>query len=150
MGLCMEKQSRVLVCYNLGLMEQKCETLDRRVEEVRQAARERNAPDAVSGIISKYNLKRVLKYVEVDGKWELDVDYNGIESRKERYRFFVLFTEHPGLSAEEMLVIYKSREIIEEGFRALKSNMWIDPVYHSEDMRIETHTVMVVLGYLMM
>ena len=57
---------------------------------------------------------------------------------------------NPGLSAEEMLVIYKSQEIIEAGFRALKSNMWIDPVYHSKDMRIETHTVMVVLGYLLM
>jgi transposase len=128
MGLCMEKQSRVLVCYNLDLIEQKCETLDRRVEAVRQAARERSMPDAVRGLILKYNLKRILKYVEVDGKRELDVDYNGIESRKERYGFFVLFTEHPGLSAEGMLVIYKSREIVEEGFRALKSNMWIDPM----------------------
>ncbi|RZB29107.1 MAG: hypothetical protein AEth_01711, partial [Candidatus Argoarchaeum ethanivorans] len=101
-------------------------------------------------LISKYNLKRALKYVEVKGESELVVDYNKIRSRKERYGFFVLFTEHPGLSAEALLAIYKSREIVEEGFGALKSDMGINPVYHSKDMRIETHTVMVVLGYLMM
>ncbi len=49
-----------------------------------------------------------------------------------------------------MLAIYKSRGVVEEGFRALKSDMAIDPVYHSKDVRIETHTVMVVLGYLLM
>ncbi len=38
---------------------------------------------------------------------------------------------------------------MEEGFRALKSDSKIDPVYHSKDMRIETHTVLVVAGYLL-
>ena len=37
---------------------------------------------------------------------------------------------------------------MEEGFRALKSDSKVDPVYHSKDMRIETHTVLVVAGYL--
>ena len=45
------------------------------------------------------------------------------------------------MSAEEVLAIYKSQRVVEEGFRAL---------YHSKDVRIETHTVMVVLGYLLM
>lgn len=54
------------------------------------------------------------------------------------------------MSAEEVLTIYKSRGVVEEGFRALKSDMEIDPVYHSKDMRIETHIVTVVLGYLLM
>jgi transposase len=32
---------------------------------------------------------------------------------KIKYGFFVLFTEHSRLSAEEVLAIYKSREIVE-------------------------------------
>jgi transposase len=107
-------------------------------------------PEEVRWLISKYNLKRILKYTESDGKSELQIDYNEIESRKDRYGIFVLFTEHSRLSAEGVLAIYKSREIVEEGFRALKSDMRIDPVYHSKDVRIETHTVMVALGYLLM
>ncbi len=49
-----------------------------------------------------------------------------------------------------MIEIYKIRDIVEHGFRALKSDLEIDPVYHSRDDRIETHTVMVVFGYLLM
>ena len=149
-GILYGKQSRVLVCYNPDLMEQKCETLDRRVNAVRQAVESKKDADAVKWLISKYNLKRVLKYTENNGKSELKTDYNEIKSRKDRYGFFVLFTEHSGSSAEAVLAIYKSRGIVEEGFRALKSDMAIDPVYHRKDMRIETHTVMVVLGYLLM
>ena len=149
-GILYGKQSRVLVCYNPDLMEQKCETLDRRVNAVRQAVESKKDADAVKWLISKYNLKRVLKYTENNGKSELKTDYNEIKSRKDRYGFFVLFTGHSGLSAEEVLAIYKSRGVVEEGFRALKSDMAIDPVYHSKDVRIETHTVMVVLGYLLM
>ncbi len=69
-----------------------------------------------------------------------------LEARKKGYGFFVLFTNHQGLSAERLIKIYKSRDIVEQGFRALKSDLEIDPVYHSRDDRIETHTVMVVFG----
>ena len=54
------------------------------------------------------------------------------------------------LSVEEFIQIYKSRDIVEQGFRALKSDLEINPVYHSRDDRIETHTVMVVFGYFLM
>ena len=84
-GLLYEKQSRVLVCYNPDLMAQKCETLDRRVNAVRQAVKSERDADAVKWLISKYNLKRVLKYTENKGKSELQIDYNEIKSRKDRY-----------------------------------------------------------------
>lgn len=84
------------------------------------------------------------------GKLKLEVNDDEIAARKEQYGFFALFTNHPGLSAEDMIAIYKSRNVVEEGFRALKSDSKIDPVYHSKDMRIETHTVLVVAGYLLL
>jgi len=58
--------------------------------------------------------------------------------------------EHPDLTAEMIIEIYKSRDIVEEGFRALKSDMGINPTYHSKDMRIETHVILVVFGYLLL
>lgn len=39
---------------------------------------------------------------------------------------------------------------MEQGFRSLKSDMEIAPVYHSKDKRIETHTVLVISGYLLL
>src|SRR5660397_190784 len=104
----------------------------------------------ISMVISKYHLKKALEIVKKDKKIDIEINNTILEARKKGYGFFVLFTNHEGLSAEKLINIYKSRDIVELGFRALKSDLEIDPVYHSRDDRIETHTVMVVFGYLLM
>ena len=142
------KKSKVLVCYNPYLMKQKCEILDRKVDSVKQMVMDGRSLEDIKERVSKYNLKRALKLVENDGRVELDIDINDLDDRKMRYGFFVLFTEHPNMLAEKILEIYKSRELVEEGFRALKSDLEINPTYHSKDVRIETHVILVVFGYL--
>lgn len=144
------KKARVLVCYNPYLMEQKCDILDRKVDAIKQMVTDGSNLEDVKERISKYNLKRALKPVENDGKMELEIDNDDLDARKMRFGFFILFTEHPDLSAEMIIEIYKSRDIVEEGFRALKSDMGINPTYHSKDVRIETHVVLVVFGYLLL
>ena len=145
-----KKKSRVLVCYNPDIMELKCKILDRKVEHIKKMVKEGETQDDIKMQISKYHLKKALKIVKKKRKIEIEIDDNLLETRKKGYGFFVLFTNHQGLSAEELIKIYKSRDIVEQGFRALKSDLEIDPVYHSRDDRIETHTVMVVFGYLLM
>ncbi len=86
-----------------------------------------------------------MKIVEKSQKIEVEINDKVLEARKNGYGFFVLFTNHIGLSAEKLIKIYKSRDIVEQGFRALKSDLEIDPVYHSRDDRIESH-VRVVFG----
>ena len=144
------KKSRVLVCYNPDLMELKCGILDQKVEHITKMVNDGQNQDDIKILISKYHLKTAIKIVEINGKMEVDIDDRVLETRKKGYGFFVLFTNHKRLSAEEFIEIYKSRDIVEQGFRALKSDLEIDPVYHSRDDRIETHTVMVVFGYLLM
>ncbi len=145
-----KKKSRVLVCYNPDIMELKCKILDRKVEHIKKMVKDGETQDDIKMQISKYHLKKALKIVKKKRKIEIEIDDNVLETRKKGYGFFVLFTNHQGLSAEELIKIYKSRDIVEQGFRALKSDLEIDPVYHSRDDRIETHTVMVVFGYLLM
>ena len=101
-------------------------------------------------MISKYHLKKALEIVKKDQKIDVKINDNVLEDRKKGYGFFVLFTNHETLSADKLIKIYKSRDIVEQGFRALKSDLEIDPVYHSRDDRIESHIVMVVFGYLLM
>ena len=144
------KKSRVLVCFNPDIMELKCKILDRKVEHIKKMVKEGETQDDIKMQISKYHLKKALKTVKKGRKIEVEIDDNVLEARKKGYGFFVLFTNHLGLSAKELIEIYKSRDIVEQGFRALKSDLEIDPVYHSRDDRIETHTVMVVFGYLLM
>ena len=144
------KKTKVLVCYNPYLMEQKCEILDRKVDAVKQMVTDGSSLEDIKELISKYNLKRALKPIENDGRLELEIDINDLDARKMRYGFFVLFTEHPDMSAEKIIEIYKSRNLVEEGFRALKSDLEINPTYHSKDMRIETHVILVIFGYLLL
>jgi len=145
-----KKKSRVLVCYNPDIMELKCKILDRKVEHIKKMAKDGENQDDIKMMISKYHLKKALKIVKKNKKIEVEIDGNVLETRKKGYGFFVLFTNHQELSAKEFINIYKSRDIVEQGFKALKSDLEIDPVYHSRDDRIETHTVMVVFGYLLM
>ncbi|TFH41032.1 MAG: hypothetical protein E4G94_08590 [ANME-2 cluster archaeon] len=144
------KKSRVLVCYNPDLMEQKCDNLDRKVDMVKKIVEEGGILEEVNGMISKYNLKRALKPVENEGRLELNINNDDLDTRKKRYGFFVLFTEHLEMSAEKMIGIYKSRDLVEGGFRVLKSEMEVNPVFHSKDIRIETHVILVVLGYFLL
>jgi transposase len=144
------RKSRVLVCFNPDIMELKCKILNRKVEHIKKMVKEGEPQDDIKMQISKYHLKKVLDIVKKGKKRDIKINDSMLETRKKGYGFFVLFTNHQRLSAEELIGIYKSRDIVEQGFRALKSDLEIDPVFHSRDDRIEAHTVMVVFGYLLM
>jgi transposase len=145
-----DRKSRVLVCYNSDIMELKCKILDRKVDHIKKMVKEGENQDDIKMQISNYHLKKALEIFKKGNKIHLKINDKVLETRKKGYGFFVLFTNHQRLSAEELIGIYKSRDIVEQGFRALKSDLEIDPVYHSRDDRIEAHTVMVVFGYLLM
>jgi len=144
------KKFRVLACYNPDLMEQKCDILDSKVDMVKQMMENGGTLEEVKELIAKYNLKRALKPVENEGRLELGIDTENLDARKMRYGFFVLFTDHPDMSPEKIIKIYKSRDLVEEGFRALKSDMDVNPVFHNKDVRIETHAILVVFGYFLL
>ena len=42
---------------------------------------------------------------------------------------------------------YKSRDLVEKGFQELNTDFSVCPIRHSEDRRIETHTIFTVYGY---
>ena len=141
---------RVLVCYNPAIREQKCKTLDDKLKAIKQKMESGASTEEIGELIARFNLKQALQPIKERGKIMLKVNEDNLKARRERYGFFALFTDHPNLSAEEIIKIYKGKEIVEQGFRALKSDMEIAPVYHSKDKRIETHTVLVIFGYLLL
>lgn len=147
------EECSVLVCYDPNIEIQKNKSLDKKVEDVKEKLIEVNKskkPDAseVEALISKHKLKRAM---EVKGKkrLELVVDDEELKKRRRYFGFFVLFSNDLSLGCD-MIIIYKIKDVIEEGFRVLKSDMEITPEYHSRDDRIETHNVLVVCGYLLL
>jgi len=77
------------------------------------------------------------------------VDDTELKERRKYFGFFVPFSNDLSLGCK-LIDIYKIRDVIEEGFRVLHSDMEITPEYHSRDDRIETHNVLVVCGYLLL
>ncbi len=147
------KKCSILVCYNPDMNKQKNETMDQNIESVRKKIVDVNKmkkPDAseVTALISKYSLKKALT-VKGKAKFKLIVDEDELKKRRKYFGFFVLLSNDI-LIDEKMIDIYKSRNIVEEGFRVLKTDMEVTPEYHCRDDRIETHTVLVVLGYLLL
>ena len=147
------KMCSVLVCYNPAIEVKKNNSLDRKVENVKNKVIQANKskePDTleVKKLISRYNLKRAL---DVKGKKRLKlvVDDTELKERRKYFGFFVPFSNDLSLGCK-LIDIYKIRDVIEEGFRVLHSDMEITPEYHSRDDRIETHNVLVVCGYLLL
>ncbi|ODS35313.1 MAG: hypothetical protein A7316_02585 [Candidatus Altiarchaeales archaeon WOR_SM1_86-2] len=144
------KKCSILVCYNPDIDKKKNKTLDRNVQKVKDKVLEINKlkkPDAydAEALISKYNLKRAM---EVKGKkrFKLVINNTEIDNRRKYFGFFVPFSNDLSLK-ENLIDIYKFRDVIEEGFRVLKTDMEIAPEHHGRDDRIETHNVLVVCGY---
>jgi len=86
-----------------------------------------------------------------------------LDSRREKFGFFALFT-HCDMTPVEMIKVYKSRDLVEKGFQELNTDFSVCPIMpcpagsgidesrrdslrHSEDRRIETHTIFTVYGY---
>ena len=148
--------SHVLVCYNPDVERTKNNSLDRRVEIVKQKVSSLNKKggsldgkcDVVNPVVAKHSLKRAMEVIknEVDGVIELVVDKEDLDSRREKFGFFALFT-HCDMTPAEMIKVYKSRDLVEKGFQELNTDFSVCPIRHSEDLRIETHTIFKVCGY---
>jgi transposase len=148
--------SHVLVCYNPDVKQTKNNGLDRRVRIVEQKVLSLNKRDgaldnkcdAVNSLITKHNLKKAMKVIknEADGVIELDIDKEDLDSRRDKYGFFALFT-HCDMTPAKMIKVYKSRDLVEKGIQELNTDFSVCPIRHSEDRRIETHTVFTVYGY---
>ena len=79
--------------------------------------------------------------------WELD------EAALEKARLFdgklIVVTNHLDLPAEAVIERYKSLADIERGFRVLKSELEIGPMYHRLPKRIRAHALICFLALLL-
>lgn len=153
------RECTVLVCFDQDVARQKREVLKRKIREVREEAERQNGIrdkpvderyQAVMALVSRHQVKRAVK-VEKEKEGDritLHLEKDEISRRKRGYGYFVLFSDLD-LGGEETLRIYKSKKVVEEAFRVLKTDLEGDLVFHSKDRRIETHAVMMYHDYLL-
>jgi len=86
--------------------------------------------------------QRLRRIVRVDLKSELftyDIDEQALALARAMDGKLLLVTNTPDLSAAEVIARYKSLADIERGFRMLKSDIEISPVYHRLPDQIRAH-----------
>ena len=147
--------SRVLVCYNPDVEKEKNKTLDGKIRTIEQRVELLNKKGGsldskladINSLIETCNLKRAITVVKEGNKLELEIDNEDLDTRREKFGFFALFTHHKDLTAKDIITIYKSKDLVEKGFEALNIDFNVCPINHSKDKRIETHIIFKICGY---
>lgn len=62
---------------------------------------------------------------------------------------FILQTNDPRLSSEEIVGAYRQLQEVERAFRVLKSLIKVRPIYHRAERRVEAHIFICFLAYLL-
>ena len=87
--------------------------------------------------------------IKVDLKSELftyEIDKTALKRARMMDGKLILVTNVPDLSPEELIVRYKALADIERGFRVLKSEIEIAPVFHRLPQRIRAHALICFLA----
>lgn len=89
------------------------------------------------------------RYVRLDRKDELVIDRDAIREAERLDGKWVLITNDDTLSPEDVADAYLSSQVIERGFRTMKSGqIEVRPMFHRLDHRIEAHVKICVLALL--
>jgi transposase len=99
--------------------------------------------------VSEAHLSRIIK---VDLKSELftyDIDERALAHARLMDGKLLLVTNTPDLGPDEVLKRYKSLADIERGFRVLKSEIEIGPVYHRLPARIRAHAAICFMALIL-
>ena len=99
--------------------------------------------------MSEAHLSRIIK---VDLKSELftyDIDEHALTHARLMDGKLLLVTNTPDLTPDEVVKRYKSLADIERGFRVLKSEIEIGPVYHRLPARIRAHAAICFMALIL-
>lgn len=119
--------------------------------------RERAAQDKLSvkriteratKILATHKCARYINYEVEDGWFRFRMDRTEYGQQRRHDGVFVLETNHPGLTTEEVVASYRQLIEVERAFRVLKSLVKLRPIYHRRDRRVEAHVFICFLAYL--
>jgi transposase len=137
------KGDRLIVCYNEERAEVDRLHREREVEKLREKLR---GSKSIKQLISNPHHRKYLKINNEKTKASLDEDkvnedaiYDGV---------FVL-TTNTKLSCIQVVQRYKDLWQIENGFRQLKSELQMGPIYHHKDKRIRAHIMICFMAFCM-
>jgi transposase len=119
----------------------------------RRAAREKlsiqRITERTTRILTTHKCARYISYQVDPGSLEFHIDRAGYCDQRRHDGIFVLETNHPDLSTEEVVASYAQLMEVERAFRVLKSLVKLRPIYHHRERRVEAHIFICFLAYLL-
>lgn len=112
-------------------------------------ASDRGAYSRFRKAVSEAKLTRFIKADFHADRFSYDVNELAVESAERFDGKLVLLSNVPDFSAEKILERYKALADIERGFRVLKSDLEIAPVFHRLPDRIRAHALICFLALVM-
>ena len=89
------------------------------------------------------------RYLKTDADGKLKIDKSKIAAEEKLDGKFLIKTSDDTLSLSDMVLGYKQLHDIERGFRTLKSELELRPVYHRKSDRIRAHVLLCWLALLL-
>ena len=127
-------------------LEQVAQTLTQKLDKQDEGDKNRGRKLSDGGASAKFYKKvcevRLAKVVKVDMKSDLfcyDIDQDALAQARLMDGKLLLVTNVVDLTPTDIVARYKSLADIERGFRVLKSDIEIGPVYHRLPQRIKAH-----------
>jgi len=136
----------------IRLGEQWVGKLDEQDEGVRRRGRKLSDSGAKARFFHAVSEARLSKIIKVDLKSELfsyDIDESARSLANMMDGKLLLVTNTRDLAAQEVVTRYKSLADIERGFKVLKSELEIGPVYHRLPERIRAHAAICFMALIL-
>ena len=99
--------------------------------------------------VSEAHLSRIIKVDLQSELFTYGIDERALTHARLMDGKLLLVTNTPDLSPEEVVKRYKSLADIERGFRVLKSEIEIGPVYHRLPTRIKAHAAICIMALIL-
>jgi hypothetical protein len=84
-----------------------------------------------------------------DGRFSFQLNRQVYRAQRRLDGMYVLVSNAPDLSTDELVAAYRQLHRVEQAFRVLKSLLKLRPIYHWTARRVEAHIGICVLAYLL-
>lgn len=163
------QQRRIVVTYNESTHWRKLMRMERAMDEAAgEISRFKRKVKNADGRSTEESLLRqaedildhwhvrpfyTIEIVKDNGYFRASVRKNhaAIEKAKRRFGKTILFTNRQTLPAEEIVKLYRDRNIVEDAFRITKSDHFVkmDPAFHWTDSKIRVHALTCMIALLL-
>jgi len=109
----------------------------------------RTITERATRLLGRAQATKFFNWILREGRFEFQLDREVYRAQRRLDGMYVLVSNAPELSTDELVAAYRQLHRVEEAFRVLKSLVKLRPIYHWTARRVEAHLAICVLAYLL-